>query len=378
MLRKRHDDPLKDQSTLLDNGDSQGKSKMRRSHNKPRSLSKIVIPVIVFIFLFFTIIAPVVFRWSDPIRRGLLFMNWLSLPLFRNVSNPELEFGLNCTRNLYITSPDDKVKLGVWHVLPKDRFAECNLNTVEKLPANKAFNDNQPVVLYLHGNGGARGGNHRKELYKLLAYNDNLKYHIVAVDYRGYGDSTDLTPTSSGLVADAATVYDWLLTRLHGRNDRIIIWGHSLGTAVATYLVSQTDPLSQPSAVVLEAPFTTVEDAVRNHPLSTLFKKHPMFEYFFVEPLVKDEDTNFETAAKIRRVHCHLMILHAIDDAIVPYSLGQQLYQTALETRPPTAPPPKMVTFDGSHNYGHKGIFKDAQLPKIIADFVRSSATGKN
>src|SRR6185295_15701148 len=111
-------------------------------------------------------------------------------------------------------------------------------------------------------------------------------------------------------------------------------------------------------------------------PLSTLFKQHPMFEYFFVEPLVQDKDTNFETATKIRRVHCHLMILHAVDDGIVPYPLGQQLYQTALETRPPTAPLPKMVTFDASHNYGHKGIFKNAELPQIVADFVRSSGTG--
>ena len=301
-------------------------------------------------------------------------MNWLNLPLFRNLSNPELEFGLNCTRHFYIDSESEKgSRLGIWHVLPKSRISECDLSDPNRLPAAKAFNDDRQVILYLHGNGGARGGNHRKELYKVLAYNDKLDMHVVAVDYRGYGDSSPSEPTSAGLVSDAVSVYDWLLTQVHGRRERITIWGHSLGTAVATYLVAKIDPYAQPSSLILEAPFSSIYDALSHHPLSSIFRTHPWFDYFFVAPMVENDETNFDSAAKIRHIHCNLMILHAMDDVIVPYPLGHKLYQVALETRPKTAPPAKMVTFEAERNYGHKGIFKDSSLPDIIVDFVDKS-----
>lgn len=208
---------------------------------------------------------------------------------------------------------------------------------------------------------------------QVLAYSEELDYHVVAIDYRGYGDSTPLSPTAAGLVDDAAVAYDWLLTQLHGRRDRIVVWGHSLGTAVATYLVARTDPISQPGAVVLEAPFNSVADAVRNHPTAFLFSLHPLFEYFFVSPVVTHPETNFDTEAKIRHIHSHLLILHAEDDMIVPFALGQKLFRTAVDTRPAGAPRAQFVSFPASKKYGHKAIFKDAQLPEIISNFVRNS-----
>lgn len=329
---------------------------------------------VVFLLLLVTVICPVVFRSSVTVRKSLLFMNWLNLPLFRNLSNPEAEYGLNCTRNLYITSETSDVRIGAWHILPKGRIHECDMNPLsDKLPADRAFADERQVILYLHGNGGARGGNHRKGLYQVLAYSDKLDYHILAIDYRGYGDSTPLTPTAAGLVQDAATAYDWLLTQLNGRRDRITVWGHSLGTAIATYLVAQTEPVSQPVSLVLEAPFNSVADAVRNHPFAQLFSWHPLFDYFFVQPLASDSETNFDTESKIRNIHSNLLILHAEDDMIIPFSMGQKLFQAAVDTRPPSAPRAQFVSFDASKKYGHKGIFRDDLLPDIISQFVRNS-----
>ena len=302
-------------------------------------------------------------------------MNWLNLPLFRNLSNPEAEYGLNCTRNFFIHDDKNKMRIGTWHILPKSRIADCDLETPSRLPLERAFADERPVVLYLHGNGGARGGNHRKGLYQVLAYSDQLDYHVVAIDYRGYGDSSPLSPSAAGLVEDAATTYDWLLTQLHGRRDRIIVWGHSLGTAVATYLVSRTDPITQPGSVVLEAPFNSMADAVRNHPFvhALFFSLHPFFEYMFVQPVATNPETNFDTEAKIRHIHSHLLILHAEDDMIIPFELGKKLFRVAADTRPATAPRAQFVSFDASKKYGHKAIFRDLQLPEIISKFVQSS-----
>ena len=325
------------------------------------------------LLLLLMVVCPVVFRSSLAVRKSLLFMNWLNLPLFRNLSRPEAEFGLNCTHHFFIENEANGARLGAWHVLPKSRIAECDLEDPQRLPPHSAFSDDRQVILYLHGNGGARGGNHRRSLYQVLAYTDRLDYHVLAIDYRGYGDSTAVSPTATGLVEDAALAYDWLLTQLGGKRERITVWGHSLGTAVATYLVAQTDAESQPSSVVLEAPFNTIADAVRHHPLASLFSFHPLFEEFFVQPIADHQETGLDTESKIRSVHSHLLILHARDDSIIPFALGERLWRVAQQTRPPTAPAALFHPFDASLQYGHKGIFRDIQLPDLLFHFVRKA-----
>lgn len=328
----------------------------------------------VSIILFLGIICPVAFRSSMTIRKSLLFMNWLNLPLFRNLSNPETDFGLNCTRNLFIENSNQGLKLGAWHILPSNRISECNLNTVEKLSPEKAFADSNHVILYLHGNGGARGGNHRKELYKVLAYNDLLNYHVLTIDYRGYGDSTPIEPTSDGLVEDAKIAYEWLLGQLNGNTQRVTVWGHSLGTAVAVHMISSLPQSKQPSSVVLEAPFSSLAEAIREHPLAKLFIRHPFFDTFFVEPLVVPE-TNFDSASLVKEIKSPLLILHAMDDGIIPYSQGTKLFGVAMKSRGANVPAPKMISFDASRGYGHKAIFKDPELAKYVSEFIKSSTT---
>lgn len=344
------------------------KKSMRTSHWRP-----LIAIAAAGLFLLLTVVCPVAFWWSLSIRKSLLYMNWMNLSRFHNLSNPETDFGLNCTRNFFITDEKSGIKVGTWHILPQSRIAECDLQTSSRLPQERAFADDRPVVLYLHGNGGARGGNHRRGLYKVLAYSEKLDFHVVTFDYRGYGDSTPLSPTASGLVDDAATAYDWLLNEVSGRRERILLWGHSLGTAVAVNLVARTDPISQPAYVVLEAPFNAVADAVRNHPMALLFSYHPLFEYFFVEPMITNAETNFVPEERVRHIHSHLMILHAEDDMIIPFKLGKKLYHVAVDTRPATAPGAQFVSFNASKKLGHKSIFRDEELPDIISKFVLSS-----
>lgn len=335
-------------------------------------LKKILILSLVLLltaFFAFAVICPLVFSSSLTIRNGLLFMNWLNIPLFRNLSNPEGEYGLNCTRNFYIQTGD--IKLGTWHILPASRITECNLQSDDKIKADSAFADTNHIILYLHGNGGARGGNHRRELYKVLAYNTLLNYHIVAFDYRGYGDSSALVPSAQGLIDDARNVYQWLLGKVNGDTSRVTVWGHSLGTAVAVHMIASLSPSQQPSSLVLEAPFYSLADAIRDHPIASIFKRHPYFEEYFVKPLLKPE-TNFDSASHIKSVKSPLLILHAEDDGIIPYSQGVKLYEVAMKSRDAATPAPKLISFDSSRSYGHKAIFKEPQLPHYIWEFVNT------
>jgi abhydrolase domain-containing protein 12 len=87
-------------------------------------------------------------------------------------------------------------------------------------------NSGRPIILYLHGNSGSRAGPHRKELYLILQAMD---LHLICFDYRGYADSSRVSPSETGVVADANVVYEYL-TGVIGRSTDIFIWGHSLGT----------------------------------------------------------------------------------------------------------------------------------------------------
>ena len=73
----------------------------------------------------------------------------------------------------------------------------------------------------------------RVGLYKKLL---GLGYYVLAVDYRGYGDSTVISPTEASCVRDARAALAWLTAKL-GDQVKVVVWGHSLGTAIASHMV---------------------------------------------------------------------------------------------------------------------------------------------
>ena len=77
----------------------------------------------------------------------------------------------------------------------------------------------------------------RVGLYKRLLA---LGYYVLAVDYRGYGDSTIISPvTEASCVTDARAALAWLTAKL-GDKVKVVVWGHSLGTAIASHMVSES------------------------------------------------------------------------------------------------------------------------------------------
>jgi pimeloyl-ACP methyl ester carboxylesterase len=144
-----------------------------------------------------------------------------------------------------------------------------------------------PAVLYLHGNAGNRAVAHRVRLYRTLAHTLGAS-RVVALDYGGFGDSgggCGEWPDEHSLAADARQAWDWMLTQGGGGADAaqvrasdVVIWGHSLGSGIATALVRELKQEEQaaaaaaaagggggrgggrplPGGMVLEAPFTSV------------------------------------------------------------------------------------------------------------------------
>lgn len=169
---------------------------------------------------------------------------------------------------------------------------------------------------------------------------------------------------------DTATVYQWLLGQGIPES-RIWFWSHSMGTAVAIRALSLGREMS-PKAVILEAPFTSLRDAIPLFPLSRFFTFLPYFEYFFVEPIVENPLTNFDSASLMHKVHTPLLFLHAEDDRIVPFTLGKKLHTIATKMQPKSVLSPKFYAFPASKGYGHKYIALDPELPQIVDNFIKS------
>lgn len=339
------------------------------------AVSKLKVVVIIH---FIYICIPVIFRYSPFIQRALLFMNHINTQHSFNLSQPE-QIDIKCTRTLRLEIFDDaqivtekinKIELGVWHIVPESSLPMCHTthNDNRTLIEDKlAFAGSRPIVLYVHGNGGTRAGAHRSRLYKRLAYEHD--YHIVTFDYRGYADSTNLQPTTYGLCADATFMYRWLLKQPGVSKERIIVWGHSLGTAVAVQMVADLPVDIQPSKLILEAPFDSVANAIANHPFSTPFRIIPYFEYFFVEPIEKSNDMNFDSASRIGDIKSTpIMILHAEDDGIIPYKLGVNLYKKAEQVLGKSRV--RFCSISSDHNLGHKHICNHDDTMTKVKKFV--------
>jgi uncharacterized protein len=180
----------------------------------------------------------------------------------------------------------DAERLVAWHVPPRG---------------------DRPVVLYLHGNGGALS--HRAERFRALTADGT---GLVAVDYRGYGGSTG-SPSEAGLLIDAKTAYAFAIARYPVA--RIVVWGESLGTGVAAALAAERAV----GRLVLEAPFTSAVDlAARRYP------------FVPVRWLMKDQ---FRSDLRIAQVAAPLLVLHGARDTVVPIEYGERLFGLAREPK---------------------------------------------
>ncbi|MGB7034289.1 MAG: alpha/beta hydrolase [Xanthobacteraceae bacterium] len=175
----------------------------------------------------------------------------------------------------------------------------------------------KPVILYFHGNGGSL--RYRVERFRRLI---GAGIGLVALEYRGYGGLSG-NPTERGLIRDAEAAYAYTAARYP--TPQIVVWGESLGTGVAVALAAEK-PVGR---LILEAPFT-----------SALAIAESRYWYLPVRLLMKDQ---FRSDERIKRVTAPLLILHGVDDRVVPFSMGEHMFELANK-------PKHIVRFlDGGH-----------------------------
>jgi uncharacterized protein len=227
-----------------------------------------------------------------------------------------------------------------------------------------------PTLLYLHGTF--------RNLYQNLSKINALReagFSVLAVDYRGWGDSTAIVPDEATITADAATAWAELQRR-QPLAARRVIYGHSMGGAVAVRLASglrgpgaAADGSLDYAALVLESTFTRMPDVAS--------------AAGFVGRLAGSVTTlQFDSLSRINRINAPVLMLHGTADNTVPIALGQRLRDAA----PPqlTAKLRWVEIAGGSHSRLHQDApavyfeaFKTLQAQMLAAVSVDPSAEAR-
>lgn len=170
---------------------------------------------------------------------------------------------------------------------------------------------NAPTVLYLHGARWNLNGS----VFRVARWHE-LGFNVLAVDYRGFGKSSDLLPSEETAREDTRVAFDELRRRQPDVSRRFV-YGHSLGGALAIDLASEMQPPDQFAGIVIESTFTSIPDIVREMRWGWI----PGLGLVVTQP--------FDSAGKIERVKTPLLIFHGTADSYVPHTMADELYRRA-------------------------------------------------
>jgi uncharacterized protein len=202
----------------------------------------------------------------------------------------------------WLPPPNERVRDVEWDV-PGARLHGWWCPTEHWQPAHGA-------LLYLHGNAG--NISYRGE--GAVRWQQEMGQSVLLVDYPGYGRSTG-RPTEKGCYAAAEAAYDWLVRTLHVAGERVLLYGGSLGGAVAVDLAARRPH----RALVLVSTFTSVRDMAR--------RVAPWLPSRWVVP------NAFDNLGKIGRCRRPLFQAHGTADRLVPFAQAERLFAAANEPK---------------------------------------------
>lgn len=173
------------------------------------------------------------------------------------------------------------------------------------------------TVILCHGNGGNIGD----RLAKITVFR-NMGFNVLIFDYRGYGKSRGF-PSEKGLYLDALAAFDYALSRPEVDPKKLVIYGGSLGGAVAIELALRR----KSAALVVDSSFTSVADMAG--------RVYPFIPSFLIL-------TKFDSIHKVDKITVPKLFIHCPEDTVVPFAMSERLFAAATE-------PKEFLTLNGSH-----------------------------
>jgi fermentation-respiration switch protein FrsA (DUF1100 family) len=237
----------------------------------------------------------------SSLRLNLLFFTILSTTLFGGCR----------IEDRFIFHPD--------HVTDRDpshiglRFEDVLFTTEDGMRLHGWFIPHQDAgatLVWFHGNAG----NISDRLLNIKLLHDRIKINIFIFDYRGYGRSEG-TVSEKGTYHDGEAAIKYLLGRDDAATRRLILFGRSLGAAVAAEMAIRFNS----SGLILESPFVSIREMAR-----AIFPSLP------IAWLLR---TRYDTMEKVRLIRTPLLVLHGDRDATVPFAQGKKVFEVASEPK---------------------------------------------
>jgi len=231
---------------------------------------------------------------------GLVYIRQDSMIYYpvREISNTPGDIGLNFEEVTLKTK--DGVTISAWYIPTRHE---------------------RGVVLFCHGNAG--NISHRLDSIRIF---HDLKLSVLIFDYRGYGKSEG-SPTEEGTYLDAESAWNYLVNIKHTSPEKIILFGRSLGSAVAAEIALN----HRAGALIIESGFTSIPDFGRK-----------FFPYLPVRLIAR---YHYSTIDKVNKIGIPKLFIHSPQDEVIPFEHGVSLFEKAIE-------PKEFLRITGSHNEG--------------------------
>ncbi|TRM61167.1 Alpha/Beta hydrolase protein [Schizophyllum amplum] len=323
--------------------------------------------------------ATAVLLLSVPYIQGLvLYLNKIKLPLFAKFDLPE-KYGLapNKTLNFRLRTPDGE-ELGAWFVL-----ADPYYRASPHISSERNWEDEigkalaaYPTILFFHGNAATRAFPARIQHYTM--FSSRLAANVLAIDYRGFGDSTG-TPSEEGLTTDAHAAWRWLVER-GARPQDIVCTGVTARLGVVLEREGE-----KPRGLVLMSPFSSISEVVKTYSILGLI---PLMRPLHLIPGAVDlvgrmVVHRFDTLRAVRDLtSADVVVAHSENDYDIPYTHSEALFEAFLE---PLLPAIRSAVARDAHDPGAQGPLRREDIVKItpihnfgtVEEFVDSRGGGR-
>ena len=221
-------------------------------------------------------------------------------------------------------------------------YEEISLNTADSVRLHGWYLPNpgsRKALLFFHGNAG--NISHRGSSVEIF---HRLDMNVLIFDYRGFGTSQG-EPDESGLYEDARAAWRFLREEKGFDSKNIILFGRSLGGAVASKLASEV----RPAGLILESSFSSARDMADT--IMPLISRIVFLRF------------NLNTLNIIDQIRCPLLVLHGPQDEVIPFRQGEKIFKAARE-------PKTFVTLQGGHNGGF--LLSQPAYEQALDAFIRT------
>jgi pimeloyl-ACP methyl ester carboxylesterase len=213
----------------------------------------------------------------------------------------------------------------------------------------RAAQSDAPTLLFLHGaRRNLYGSQTRIERWQAIGFN------VLAIDYRGFGRSTERLPSEQTAIEDTRVAFAELVRREPDPNKRYV-YGYSLGGALAVDLAAREDGLA---GVILESTFTRIGDLVQRS------------KWGWVPGLSLLVTQEFDSLARIELVNEPVLLIHGTQDRIIPHEMADELAAAVGRLAQPLR---RVVKVDGASHWGVPMV-AGSTYDRAVREFLATAA----